>query len=413
MERSLIYSLEQIRSFDYAHQPRDMLKGMSHLARMILGINTTLLSGFSAAQQSVPDLSFQLADGQIYQWSQVDATAFGPLSADSSFIWQQGYTPAQTITLSTSQLIAGQSQWVLIQCKFTQLDEVRSGDPTGGLLPYYNSVNPLSPLQGPGGSGANQPSVRTHLADVSVVYGTPATTGSQVPPNIGANNVPMYLVLLTFGQTQITTGQILVAGDAAYSGFTEAPIFGGMLQKHHRGGAFGQAPQIDLTDEVQGVLPLANLPATNTVGILPTWRRGTDDPNTSVAGQIDDHYFKEDTSEIWVCNTSGATGAAVWVGLGAADVTLVTSFPLDLTAKTIGAFLLQLSSGDGVVNLPAANKKRKLELKRTDATQYVAVPTRNGSDKIVVNGVEQNTFNMLADDAFTLVTSGNGKWHLM
>lgn len=414
MDRSLIYSLEQIRSFDFAHQPRDMLKGLSHLARMLLGINTDLLSGFSAAQQPTPDLSFQLADGQIYQWRQVDESAFGPLPADTQYIWQQGYSVSQTISLSTAQLAAGQSQWVLIQCKFTPSDEVRSGDPTGGLLPYYNSVNPLSPLQGPGGNGAVQPSVRNHKADVSVVYGTPATTGAEVPPTPGANNVAMYLVKLTFGQLQITTGQILKAGAAAYSGYAyEAPFFGGMLQKHHKGGEFGQAPPIDLTDEVQGILGLAHLPASNTVGILPTWRKGNLDPNGNVAGNVDDLYFKQDTSEIWVCITTGDAANAVWVGLGAADVTLVSAFPLNLSAKTIGNFLLSLSSADGIVNLPTADKRRKLSLKRVDSTQYAAKPTVAGSDKIVVNGVEKSSFDMLADDAFDLVTPGNGKWYLM
>ena len=48
-------------------------------------------------------------------------------------------------------------------------------------------------------SGERQASIT-----ISVVYGTPASTGSEAPPNPASGCVPLYLIDLSYGQTAIT-----------------------------------------------------------------------------------------------------------------------------------------------------------------------------------------------------------------
>lgn len=417
MNRTIIYSQEQGRTFDYLMQYRDVIKGYSHLARMILGINTNLLFGFSAAQTPVASMNVVIGEGQVWQWKETDASPFGALEGDSQYIWQGGWSGEQTKLLSTSQLSSGQSQWVLLQCKFDQVDEIRAGDPTNGILPYHNSQNPLQPLQGPGGNGQAQPTARMHKAKIEALYGTPATTGSEVAPAASAGFIPMYLIKLTFGQTYIETGAILKAGDAAFAGYaTEAPFFNGMLQSHHEGGAFGQAPKIVLTNakEVSGTLPMGNLPASSTDGIISAFRSGTADPNASVAGHVNDAYFRTTTSTLYYCTETGIAGAAVWTPLNLVTVSKVSSFPATLTLSQ-GTVILVLSSADVTTTMPAADRQRRILLKAigtSGPTTYKATITAAGSDKFVINGVEVSTFEMLNDDSYEFVTSGDGKWYI-
>jgi microcystin-dependent protein len=80
-----------------------------------------------------------------------------------------------------------------------------------------------------------QPARRTATVAVQVVYGNVATTGSEVPPNPTAGWVPLYLVDLAFGQTQITAAQILTAGPLAGgnvpSNYPRAPFLQALTQQ--------------------------------------------------------------------------------------------------------------------------------------------------------------------------------------
>ena len=271
MDRPIIYTQEQVRGYDTSKGWQDSLKATGQQAGDILGQTITVAAGLAATQNSPAGLSILVGPGSIYQQSALDPTAAGDLPVDGTTHFLQGVSwSTQTVTLSTSALTSGQSQWALVQATFGFLDVIRTGDPSGGVLPFYNSANPSVPLQGQGGSGATLNTERTATLTLSVVYGTPATTGSQVPPSASANNVGLYLILLTYGQTTITTGQILVAGPSVGTGvpsnYPYAPFLAGLLNAHHSGNA-GQAPQIDLTKEVKNILPAANLP--NPIPNLP------------------------------------------------------------------------------------------------------------------------------------------------
>lgn len=348
MDRPIIYSQEQGRSFDFLSSFKDYLKGGARLAQAIFGPTDTFVYGFGAAQKPVPNLSFTLGAGQIFQWAPIDSSPYGALSADTENVYQQGYAAQQDVTLSTAQLNAGQSQWVLIRARFKEQDDIRPGDPTGGVLPYYNSSNPLLPLQGVNGNGGIQNTVRKGLAEINVVYGPPAATGSETAPLPGAGYVGLYLINLTFGQTAITNGQILAA-PAGIPGYPVAPFWAGIRAQHHKGTAFGQAPQIDLTQEVQGVLPLANCPASSTNGVLPTIRSGASVP-TSLVGSVNDLYWQTGANVLWRCTVTGNPGTWMPNSIGLSIVEQ-TSFPLNLTGKLFAVCLCRPPSGNVDVNL--------------------------------------------------------------
>lgn len=74
---------------------------------------------------------------------------------------------------------------------------------------------------------------------------------------------------------------------------------------------------IDLTADVSGVLPLSNLPASDTSGGLPVMKLNAGNPNGSVAGNANvngasDFCWDTTNSLLYVCTTTGDAAGAVW-----------------------------------------------------------------------------------------------------
>ena len=332
MDRSTIYTEEQGRSFDILWLQKDAMSAIGGLQVGVMGTNTTVVDGLAATPTGPASLVVNLAAGHIYEQAEADATAWGSLSSDATVIQQQGYAAAQTVTLATTGLSSGQNRWALIQAQFEQVDAVRSGDPTGGLLYYWNSANPDDPLEGPGGGATIQNTVRQGVCSITVIYGAAATTGAEVPPNPSVGNVPLYLIDLTYGQTQITSGEIIVAGPSVGpnvpSNYPGAPFVAGLLNSHHNGKA-GQAPKIKLTsaEEVQGILPMANLPASSALSGsgLSACYTYAGNPNGHVAGVTGvagvsppDICYDTVNAIIWICTTTGNAASAVWKSVNGA-----------------------------------------------------------------------------------------------
>lgn len=247
--------MEQMRDFDFVMFEHDVLTALGGLAADVMSaLPTTVLGGLRGAQTSSPSLTINISSGRIYQFAAADATAAGSIPQDLNVIVQQGFNAGQAITLISPS--PGQSQWNLIQAQFSQVDAVRTNDPNGGIVPFYNAANPSQPTS----NSIN--TVRKGVCVLQVITGSAATTGSEVPPAPTTGWVPLYLIDLAGGQTQITTGQIIVAGPSVGTGvssaYASAPFLAGLLASHH-GGTPGQAPKIKLGSEVQGILPYANM----------------------------------------------------------------------------------------------------------------------------------------------------------
>ena len=323
MDKTPWNSEQGVTSYDLNNMSKDAQKGIGWAIQSLLGSTLSLINGFTASQTSSPSLSINLTHGWIYQLANIDSSPIGSLPADTNQIIQQGFALAQSVALNTSSMSAGQQQYWLIQANFSQVDQVRTGDPTNGLRPFYNSANPPQPLQGPDGLGGTIATVRLGQAVITAQPGTPAAAGTNVPPSASAGCVGLYLINLSYGQTAITNGQISVAGPGVYSGYPQAPFLAGLLQSHHNGMP-GQAPQIQLTNaaEVQGQLPVANLIASNTVGAVPLCRQYAGNPNGNVAGQTNylgngapDLVLNTNTGALYVCTTAGNAATAVWTSV--------------------------------------------------------------------------------------------------
>ncbi len=404
MNRTIYYSGEQLRSFDLLWSERDSLAALSSLEIMLAGQTTTVVNGLTAAQTSPTSLSVTLTQGIIAQQGVMDSTSFGSLSADADVVQQIGFAAAQSVLFTTAGLSAGQSRWALIEAQFAQVDVIRPGDPTGGLLNYYNSANPTQPLQGPGGNGQTQSTERQATISVRVVYGSPATTGSEVPPNVDSGWVGLYLVDLTFGQSTITTGQILVAGPSVGanvpSNYPVAPFMAGLLNAHHNGAA-GQAPQIDLTAEVKNTLPLTRLPASNTIGGgLAVFKLHAGNPNGSVAGNAavngsSDMCWDTTNLLLYICSTTGSTSTAVWTTVAGQSTSIFAggtstgSANAQVVASTTPAGFARTPGQ--VVTFTAGFTNTGSTTMNVDATGVATIQKNTGSGNVNLSGGEITT----------------------
>lgn len=342
MDRTIVYSLEQIRSYDYLQTIKDALRGQSGIIRGLIGTYSPVFWGFDPTPSSPLSLTINVSEGWITAHTVTDATAYGALAADSSVITQQGYNPAQTITFEVSDLFETQSKWALVQIAYAQQDAIRSGDPNNGILPYINPDNPAQPFQGPGNNNTQQNTVRLSGVEVIVKYGAPAETGLHVPPSPDANFLPVFLVSLAWGQSTITSNQINLAGPDVYASYPYAPKFPGVTgftdfnpTGSHHGGIPGQGSKIELAGdplngglEVKGVAELINLPTCNsfpaTQGTgnitvnpdIPIFAQSNGNPNGNVPGNQNQIVFDNVNNVLYICTVSGQASSAVWASVG-------------------------------------------------------------------------------------------------
>lgn len=390
---------------------------MAYLVATFTGSKAAFVYGAEATEETVPSLTINVAEGVIYQLASMDATQWGTLPADLTQVMRQGYKAAHTITLNTGGLTSGQSQWVLVQAKFTPSDEIREDDPDGGVLSYWNSDNPMEPFNGPADSGDAQPTVRKATMETGLRYGVAASTGSQVAPLPDTGWIPLYLILLTNGQTTITTAQILTAGPSVGTGvasdYPRAPFNSGLYGHHHTGGG-GSAPKIDLPTEVSGILPYSNMPVSNpnppVNSKIPVFASGSTAPQGNRAGEVDDYFYHTTSKVYYRCATAGNAGAAVWEAVAIPETVVSTATSLSLSGRIHKIFLLR-PTADCTVSLDAASTmlgsiitiKNDLDA----AATYKVVIDANGSE--LING--QLTLTLYPGQSVTFVPrviSGTG-----
>ena len=187
MFRPIWYTTEQLRGCDLTQASKLAMIGIDRAIEALLGGQTAVAWGLAATGNGT-NLTVSFAEGGIFQLADVDATTAGLIVQDTSQILQQGVVAASTLALSTTGISGGQSRYTLIQAQFNQQDEIPSGDPTGGNLPFYNSANPADPIF------ATENTQRQGICTIGLVNGTAATTGTEVPPNPTAGWIPLYLV---------------------------------------------------------------------------------------------------------------------------------------------------------------------------------------------------------------------------
>lgn len=272
------------------------------------------MSGLVAAPGA--GLTVVIGPGALYQLAQEDAAAYGSLLADTTdILLKQGL---QLVSVTESGFAApgtvGQSINYLIEAQYQDIDT------TPVVLDFWNSANPSQYLQGPAGGGGTSATIRSGQIVYQVKAGTAATTGTQTTPAADSGWTGLYAVTVSQGQTSIPGGQIVAP--------VSAPFLAGLLNSHHDGTP-GQAPPIILGPswiragstgyEVQGILPIGNLPASDAIGTLSAVQTYVGNPNGALAGNaaivgvLAPSLSWDPTNGIlWACITTGNSATAVW-----------------------------------------------------------------------------------------------------
>ncbi|WP_199028683.1 hypothetical protein [Ralstonia sp. ASV6] len=217
MDRQIVYSGQVPQTTDLLNTNRQTMIALAKLCADLFG-TSTVVSGLNCVPTSPASMSVNITPGQIYQLANIDGTPYSALPADTahSLLKQGILLDAQSFAL-TAPSTTGYSQNYLIQAAY--LDN----DISNVVLPYYNSANPSQAFNGPGGSGAAQPTTRAGQVSLQLVPGTAAPTNAQVTPAVTAGYVGLAVVTVANGQNTVTN-----AGIVPYPNVPTAPT-GGFL----------------------------------------------------------------------------------------------------------------------------------------------------------------------------------------
>ena len=172
--------------------------GLGFSAQMAAGTSMTA-TGLAISATSPASLTINIGAGAITQLTEVDASGFGSLAADTNNLVKVGVNQASTPFTLTAPATSGQSINYLIEATFQEQD----GTPV--VLPYVNPSNPALPYSGPSNSGVAQNTVRAQTVSLQLLAGAAANTGTQTTPSTTAGWAPLYIITVNHGQTAITS----------------------------------------------------------------------------------------------------------------------------------------------------------------------------------------------------------------
>lgn len=243
MDRATVYTQEQGRSVDFLFAQRATMIGLAKLSQAAFG-SGTVVRGLAVTPNSPAALNVLVGIGEIYAMTQVDATTWGALPADTTdVILKQGLNMAAQTVSTPAPTTSGYSINYLIEAQYQDQDNVPV------VLPFYNSNNPQIPLNGQGGGGASLPTERQGVCVIQAKAGIAATTGTQTTPAVDAGWTALAVVTVANGQSTVTSGNISVPAGV--------PQFTSLLQMMQTGSA-GYA--VD-TSTTANVISIALTPA--------------------------------------------------------------------------------------------------------------------------------------------------------
>lgn len=314
MDRTIVYPSAVPLDSDILQPQQDAMIAIGYALQAHTGKNTVFV-GLACAPTAPASMSVTVSPGAVIAPNVVETTPFGSISADTTDpLIKMGINIVSSSFTMTAPTVSGQSQNYLIQGTFSEADD------TPSTLVYFNSLNPSQPYSGPANTGTPQNTRRAQRVNLLLKVGVPANTGSQITPSVDAGWSGLYVITVTYGQSAITSTSI-----TTYPG---APFLSAFLSSHH-GGVPGQAPQINLATEVQGVLSPANLPSA-----LGSTLVYAGNPNGYVAGSAASGNTPPvlcwDTTDRqwWTCTSSGTAATAVWITPNIARQRLTTATTL-------------------------------------------------------------------------------------
>lgn len=219
------------RQQDYAGQivwETDLLNGWryAHEADGLLSLDLIgpgpAVAGLACNPTAPATLAVIISPGRFYQLTFLDLNPYGQITGGSPAgglnpdvnpnheILKQGLLRDPVTLPCAAPGTPGTSVNYLIEATFQEIDT------TPSVLPFFNTINPATPLAGPNGNGLTLPTVRANQCLVQAKAGVAAATGSQVTPPADAGWIGLYSVTVQQGQTQITSANISVVPGAPF-----------------------------------------------------------------------------------------------------------------------------------------------------------------------------------------------------
>jgi len=203
MDRNLVYPGSIPLDTDLLSINRNTMVAIGALAQAILGTGS-VIDGLSASATAPASMTITIGAGSIYQLSVVDTLPYGSLPADPvDPLVKSGINLGATGFTLTAPTTSGQSVNYLVQAT------LQESDTAPVVLPYYNAANPVQPYSGPDNSGAAQSTLRSQRVQLQVKSGAPTNTGSQTTPPVDNGWLGLYVVTVSYGQSAITSGNIV------------------------------------------------------------------------------------------------------------------------------------------------------------------------------------------------------------
>jgi hypothetical protein len=346
---------------------KDVLYALGNFASAVIG-GGPAVSGLACAPTAPPSLSVTVGVGSIYATETVDATAYGALGTDPNTIVKQGLLENPATLAISPPTTAGYSQVYLVEVAYNDQDT----DPI--TLPYYNAANPQQPLSGPNNSGTQQPTVRVGDCVIALKAGAAAPTGTQVPPAVDPGYSALYTIVVTNGQTTITSAGISVSPNAVFIPLTLPQVPRAIQQQNGNWSNDSGAGNHLVVTLTGNQAPTAGEP----IRIKKGNSANTGAMDVQLVGVGTYSVIWEDGSQFvgndWPANAvgdgifdgtvfrmSGPNGPLIWGNHAPAAPSvpstsdtynnLITNFPSILPPRNI--LLSQLSAGSGNITVPA------------------------------------------------------------
>lgn len=186
---------------------------IGYLAQATLG-STPVVDGLACLPTAPASLTVSIGPGSITIPTTIDATPFGSIAADASDpLVKMGINTTSTSFTLAAPATSGQSINYLIQASLLESDAVPI------VLPYYNAANPAQPFSGPNNTGTAQNTQRLQRVQLQLKPGFPANAGTQATPTIDSGWLGLYVVTVSYGQSQLTQSSIVPLPAAPFVAF--------------------------------------------------------------------------------------------------------------------------------------------------------------------------------------------------
>lgn len=210
MDRQIVYPGAIPLETDLLNTNKNAMLALAKLSAAMLGTNT-VVNGLAVTAQSPATMAVNVAPGEIYMNTNVDANAYSSLAADTSHqIMKQGISLDSVAISLAAPTTVGYSVNYLIQATYQDVDA------NSVTLPYYNSSNPSQAWSGPNNTGSAQYTTRKGAVIVTSKTGVAATTGTQTTPSPDSGYVGLYVVTVAYGASSITAGNITPYANAPF-----------------------------------------------------------------------------------------------------------------------------------------------------------------------------------------------------